>query len=778
MIPIYSNHSNSKWGKLLALIVLFIIVSCTQNDGITGTVDETDTGIIAMLYNPDGTPAIGANVKIFEVADTTKTPASEVISDENGNYAVSGLAKGTYNIYAEKDELVAFQDSISVLEDTIIIKDDTLETPTNISGVVGLQPNHEPRTVTVQVLGTEIFSNVNEDGYFTLNRMAKGDFTLKLSTTLDNYTTTYENLTITPDTPETLADTLWLIYTGIPVVEGLTATYDTLNGVVTLSWNGTKYRDFQDYLIYRDYFDSLNFSSTPIAFIDDTVFYDSVFDKSMSNGEFSFSDTNDYNFKYRVTVRNNSQDEGLSYKYVGVVAASPNKVEPFIETKTFHNSLQIYTDTCSINDSLQVFIKITEKHRDIEEVIVSRIDSSKVLFSDSIGDGKREIVDTISFCFGTIGEQVSIIQIIDGAKDVWNDTLKIFVTVDRPIIESIDSFYTSANRQLSANISDKYGRAEQFFWKIGNHAWQQTDKAISPIISESSFFEELVCSLKVIDDDENIAHKEQIVRYTPTWNERIESFPSEMSNVVPFVHSNEILFCNERLLYRINAEYEVSTLSTDLPLATDNACSFQGAIWIMEYAKNDSTSAIFISADATEWQLVAEKKASSTCKYSSGGFLIKTDSLIFATDINSCDVASSSSNGTNWNSLGEWHNLYPTLWGYFNNQIYEVVPCEEGWTGTRNLDWMYHTISGTSSSAWVEGPITSHCSSGDNFVSFKDYLILPIYEHGEIYFSKDGFYWTKLTNIPQNVGLISTKKIFEFDGILYLMTNEGLWSIE
>jgi hypothetical protein len=98
MIPFYPNYLKTSWSKFLFLIPIFIIIACSLDKRVTGTVDETDTGIVAMLYNTDGTPAIGANVKIFKVADTTKTPISEVISDKNGNFSVKGLAKGTYNI--------------------------------------------------------------------------------------------------------------------------------------------------------------------------------------------------------------------------------------------------------------------------------------------------------------------------------------------------------------------------------------------------------------------------------------------------------------------------------------------------------------------------------------------------------------------------------------------------------------------------------------------------------------------------------------------------------
>ena len=453
---------------LLLLVPLFIIIGCSLDNKTTGTVDETDTGVVAMLFNPNGTPAVGANVKIFKVADASKKPVSEVISDKNGNYSVRGLSKGTYNVYAEKGSLVTFQDSIIVIEGTTFIEDDTLETPINLSGIVGLQANHDPRTVTVQVLGTDIYSNVNEDGYFTLNRMAKGDFSLKLSTTLDNYTATYKNITIDKNSSDTLPDTLWLIYTGIPVVDGLTRTYDTLNGVVNLSWNATKYRDFQDYLIYHDYFDSVKVSSTPIAFTKDTVFQDSIFDKRKSSEKFSFSDSNDYHFKYRVIIRNNSQEKGLSYKYVEVIAVSPVKVKTEFSVVPYHKVKGFISDSSSINDSIQFLINLPNQTRKLREIKYTELESGSIVRLVAI-DSLQQLKDTLYHKWGTTGQKKIEISVKDLVGTVWKDTITFKIIDDFPTVKIANS-QIIFNREtvLHANVNDRFGSIKSIEWKIGN----------------------------------------------------------------------------------------------------------------------------------------------------------------------------------------------------------------------------------------------------------------------------------------------------------------------
>jgi hypothetical protein len=131
----------------VAIIIATFSVICTKNpDNLAGSMSETDT---AMIYNPDNTPAKGAVVRFFAANDSTRTVEYQTKTDTNGQYVVSGLAKGSYNMVATKDSLIVFQDSIFANTDSVFVKTDTLEKQGSITGVVGIQPNHDPRTVTV-----------------------------------------------------------------------------------------------------------------------------------------------------------------------------------------------------------------------------------------------------------------------------------------------------------------------------------------------------------------------------------------------------------------------------------------------------------------------------------------------------------------------------------------------------------------------------------------------------------------------------------------------------
>jgi hypothetical protein len=361
-------------------------------------------------------------VKIFEVNDTTKIPVSELFTDSDGNYSLVDLGKGTYNVYAEKDSLVAFQDSISVLNDTVLIENDTLETPTTLTAVVGLQPNHDPRTVTVQVLGTDIYSNVDESGYFTLDRMAVGDFTLRLSTTLDNYTNTFKNISINANSNDTLSDTLHLIYTGVPIVTNIETSYDTLNGVVKLAWDKSIYSNLMDYAIFRTTCDSIGFSEGIYDITTDTIYYDSVFSKADST-----VDTIDLCLAYQVIIRNNNNGKGLPYKYSKINAICPEKIKTKISLSSFNSRATRWIDSSSINDSILI---VADWNNDLygNKSIGWTLENDTLVTKD-LGD-KTKGKDSIWIQFDTLGKHVIICSVVDVANRTWVDC--VFRSIRHP----------------------------------------------------------------------------------------------------------------------------------------------------------------------------------------------------------------------------------------------------------------------------------------------------------------------------------------------------------
>lgn len=638
MISILAKRPVYVWHRLIAFIPIFIIIGCSTNDKLTGTADTTDTGIVAMLYNPNGTPAIGANVKVFKSMDSSKVPIQQIMTDQNGRYSLTGLPKGAYNVYAQKDSLVAFQDSVAVLDDTILVKNDTLEKSISITAVVGLQPNHDPRTVTVQVLGSDIFSNVNEAGDFTLSKLGSGNYTLKLFSTLPNYTNTFKQLNITANFPDTLKDTLWLIYTGIPVVENITATYDTLNGVVKLKWKSTKYRDFQDYLIYRDNFDSLHLSSLPINFTTDTVFYDTVFHRSTQNGTFSFNDSNDYHFKYRVIVRNNSQQEGLSYKYISIVAASPQKVKTIFSHQSYHLNKGFFSDSASINDTIRFTFNLNNYNRFLVNVNYVDLEKDTTLYSHRI-NRTNLLSDTLLLAWANIGIKRVEIAATDNGGTIWKDTILFQVIKDNPTVHiSTSKIILNAPTKIQADVSDKFGHIVKCEWQIGNSKAYTTTSSFNPettITINDTLISSLKCILRATDDDGNISYDSSNLSMSIQW-EKIE-LPSNMNSMF-----NAVEFQSKIYVFSFGNFPKVwaSENGKDWNIIYDSPTwSYRvlqpmvhnGQIWLLETGNNPAEKTIlWHSSNGFEWNAIdISGKVTGWAGYNYLFFAAHNDSLYF-----------------------------------------------------------------------------------------------------------------------------------------------------
>ena len=309
-----------KTGPFVLLGVIALFFACSQNR-LQGTLDESDTGITGMVRNMDLSAAKNANVKLFVAGDTSKTSLQSMTTDGNGGYAFTNLSPGMYNVWADgADSSVAFVDSINVPAHQEVPANATLGRPGSVAGIVVVQPGHSPQSVTVQALGTNKFTNVDRSGRFALRSLAQGDYTLRCVSTIAGYTPTYREITVTSSVDDTLADTIFMVYTGIPPVSGITAVYDPYTGIAKLSWNKMRYDNLYQYRIYRDAPDALQPSTSPYKVSTDTLLYDTIFTSQSGDMTASLS------FRYRVTIFNKSYQEGLPFEFADIDAVNPVKL--------------------------------------------------------------------------------------------------------------------------------------------------------------------------------------------------------------------------------------------------------------------------------------------------------------------------------------------------------------------------------------------------------------------------------------------------------------------
>lgn len=274
-----------------------------------GSTETTNTKIAGMLYNPKGSPAVNAKVLIVTVDHNPisryrKSPAivDTALTDSNGNYSFDSLPGGYYNIFGEGDSGISYTDSILIKNDTgNNLLPDTLKEPGSLTGVIRLQPEHTSRTVLVLVFGSLTWTMpVDSIGNFTLANMAEGTYRVRFLTTLDDYNPLDTNLYIKAGMNDTLSDTLYMPFTGIPTPAGLSLEYDTSNQVVILSWNAVDTSLIKGFYIYRKHKDSSDVRLNNTAVID-TFFLDSL------NGGPPYNGT----YFYYVTAIDKKGNEGL-----------------------------------------------------------------------------------------------------------------------------------------------------------------------------------------------------------------------------------------------------------------------------------------------------------------------------------------------------------------------------------------------------------------------------------------------------------------------------------
>lgn len=315
--------NNSKSGLLTLLFSIFtLFIHCSNN--VAGSEVSNEKTVV---YMPGGKqPASQALVRIVPVDHIPGSgKVDSTVTDNNGAYSVSGISEGYYNVIASKDSLASLLDSIYI-KNGVRIPDDTLEMAGNLTAWVKLQPDKNPRSVIVQVIGTaEYYTNVDSSGSFTLNNIAEGSYQLRLEIIQDpDYIATFENIRIRAGKHDTLYDSIELIYNGIPVVTGLTAQYDEKTSVITVKWDKTNYSDLNDYAVFRDSPDSMKLSESPVAYVKSEVYYDTL--KSQSPDSFTI-----LRYRYRVAVRNRSLIGGKTFRYAVVTAVSGNKKDLILQ---------------------------------------------------------------------------------------------------------------------------------------------------------------------------------------------------------------------------------------------------------------------------------------------------------------------------------------------------------------------------------------------------------------------------------------------------------------
>lgn len=312
---------------------------------LTGS--EIPNEIEGSLVEAGGSASIGARVSLIPAdripgADAPPLPVVSVEADADGRYRFSKVPAGTYNLVASNRGLSVFRDSIFVDRNSgRNVGRDTLDIAGSLTGLVLLEGADNPRIALVQVIGTEIYVNVDATGRFTLTDMPAGRYRIRVFVSGDDFVPEFRVIEIRAGKADTLAESISPFYQGQPYISGLTAVA-LPDGSIRLFWKPTRYSKPFRYGVFREPMDVTWMSGNAMAYLTDSIFVDTIYSESPRpdplgyprerwpeipyGGQFPLADNTAYRFQYKVWAFNNEgQTLGTPSAYVKVTAIPPAK---------------------------------------------------------------------------------------------------------------------------------------------------------------------------------------------------------------------------------------------------------------------------------------------------------------------------------------------------------------------------------------------------------------------------------------------------------------------
>jgi hypothetical protein len=392
----------------LALAASGLWIASCDSQKVTGTVDETNASA-ARLLDTAGTPVAGANLLVFQPQDTTGKPVTTGLTLADGSFSLPTVADGLYRVVARAATgKIAVQDSVYTNQGKLQIRTDTVRAPGSLYGVVVLVGDDNPRSVEVSVLGSDAsVVKVNEDGTYKLDGLGAGTWKLKFSTSLSGYTNTY----VTAKAKATVAvkvDTVDMSYVDIPPVSNLKAVYDTVTGVVRLSWsvpsNVKGIRDIQVLRAIRSSSDDPGVVGTG-----DTTFADAIYpdwswgaDSAYQEGIYVKKTYDPTTWLYNVRIRTNDGRVGR-VAYTTITTVSPMSIAPAVTFALCRPSTAIKT----LSDTVGIVLNVYDPSYDLKTITwkiqgITKARRVVDVAKRSAGDSLRHVLDTLFIRAGDI----------------------------------------------------------------------------------------------------------------------------------------------------------------------------------------------------------------------------------------------------------------------------------------------------------------------------------------------------------------------------------------
>lgn len=491
--------------RLLALLLAFACTACVFDthapESSTRNQGPKPHALSGRLLLPDGHPAAGAEVSFYPVdyhpraaAKRTASGPDSTRTDGSGSFSVR-LPDGQYNVLAQADSLRAFQDSVTLSAEGLELSPLSLRTPGSIHGRVALQPNHNPRTAFIELLGSNFYVNVDDSGRFDLERIPEGIYTLAARTTESGYTSRFLSLEVHSGESVVLAEPIEPIFTDIPAVRELRAQYDTAAGVARISWHPSEYFGLQDYLISRDSAGALAVSPA-LGAVQDTFFSDTLYRNGWPMGFTGHPDSLPLDLEYRVRVHAKTDSAGPVFEVASLRAVPPAWVSTHIDLRVLGGK----GDSGRAGDSIRIAASFRNRTRKIVSLSWSLGSDSAAIRARNAGLSSGE--DTLSMVWDRPAHLWVKLSVRDDAGSTRTDSLSVAVVLDAPVASAVGDILVPIHGaiHLTPQATTRFGRISGWEWDIGNTGTFRTAKDTA-VPAPSSPDTNYLCVLRVTADN-------------------------------------------------------------------------------------------------------------------------------------------------------------------------------------------------------------------------------------------------------------------------------------
>jgi hypothetical protein len=232
-----------EWIKIILVLSIVGIMSCSQNTGITGgTTETTSARLEGVIYNSDGSKAIGATVNLIS-SNANPFSAKQIdtiiqtTTDQAGAYSIVIDSNGLYNVFAQKMGAYSFTGPVQLSKQKNAEVDDTLKEPGSISGTALLSPRDNNTKIAIVVLGTSTYA-LTEDttGNFSIPVLAEGEYVLRFIATNGDYMYIDTTVQVISGKNTSLDHIVELSKYIVPTVGTVSAEFDSTMMTVMVSW--------------------------------------------------------------------------------------------------------------------------------------------------------------------------------------------------------------------------------------------------------------------------------------------------------------------------------------------------------------------------------------------------------------------------------------------------------------------------------------------------------------------------------------------------------------